>query len=103
MVWMDYKRASALQNILAEKYCQSLVGNPMKKNVAADKNDRIYVSSSSLNVTLQDWLQSKASTIEWSLGLRDGAECVGNTREMEDQLFACESGFMSAKETGSLV
>ena len=47
-------------------------------------------------------MRHKAATIEWSLGLHDGATCVGKTHEKEDQLFACESGFMSAKETGSL-
>ena len=95
MVFMDYKQADTLQSILAEKFCPSLLGETLQRNVFSSKNVTIYVHNDRLlNVTIDDWLQTKSSTIEWSLELNGHETCMGKTRKMEDELFSCEAGFL---------
>ena len=41
-----------------------------------------------------DWLNTKSSILEWTLGLNKHASCTGITRKMEDELFSttCAGG-----------
>jgi len=98
MIFMDYKQASQIQDILAEKYCPQLLGKPVAVNVGAEKKIDVYVSTNNTsNVTLDNWLATKSSTLEFALRLNDKATCVAKTRIMEDKLGTCD-GFLNVRE-----
>lgn len=102
MVFMDYTRANKLQELVSEKYCPDLKGEPIASNVGSEKETQVFVkvnngvvSGKSDNlVVLKDWLKAKLNTLEWALGLNNKATCVANTRIMENSLFSCEYGFV---------
>ena len=67
-------------------------------NSAEAKKTQVYVhingngNGGKKVVMVQDWLKTKSSTLEWSLGINSGAECLSKTRQMEDLLFdTCSS------------
>lgn len=98
MIFMDYKQANQIQDIIAEKYCPQLLGKPVAVNVAAEKKMDVYVSTNNMsNVTLDNWLATKSSTLEFALRLNDKATCVAKTRIMEDKLYLCD-GFLNVRE-----
>ena len=100
MVFMDYKQANELQELISEKYCPDLEGDPIASNVGAEKETQtlVKVQSGAAGkpdlVVLRDWLKAKQNTLEWSLGMNSKASCTANTRIMEDNLFECEHGFV---------
>ena len=99
MIFMDYKQASQIQDILAEKYCPQLLGTPVAVNVGAEKKIDVYVSTNNTsNVTLDNWLATKSSTLEFALRLNKDASCVSKTRIMEDQLYL-NNGILFAPHT----
>ena len=96
-MFMDYKQASQLQERVAKKYCPDV--RQVETNVGSSKI-LSYVSIPSLNganstVTLDDWLETKSSMLEFSLQLNRDASCVAKTRELENKLFSsCKDGFV---------
>lgn len=102
MVFMNYKNANQLQKMIAEKYCPHALHETVKVNLAGQKEAEVFVTindatTAELNVVpLDEWLKAKESTLEWALGLNDGASCTANTRNMEKKLFSCEDGFLDA-------
>ncbi|KAL7553838.1 hypothetical protein ACHAWF_017161 [Thalassiosira exigua] len=101
LLFMDYKNANQLQQLLGKKYCPNLANEPVKSNVASEKDWQAFVrlGHGAKTVTLGSWLEAKRSTLEWALGLHRGATCRAKARIMEDQLFGCESGFLSTLVT----
>ena len=103
LVFMDYKQASQLQERVAKKYCPNV--RQVEDNVGTSKKQS-YVSIPSLNganstVTLDDWLETKSSMLEFSLQLNRDASCVAKTRELENKLFSsCKDGFVKVKYAG---
>ena len=96
LVFMDYKKVSRLQERIAAKYCPE--EGPKNENVGATKI-QTYVSISSengtnTNVTLDDWLETKSSTLEFSLRLNHDASCMATIRKMERELYSCKDGFL---------
>ena len=97
LVFMDYRQASQLQEHLAKKYCPNV--RQVEDNVGSSKI-LSHVSIPSLNgtnsaVTLDDWLETKSSMLEFSLQLNRDASCVAKTRELENKLFSsCTDGFV---------
>ena len=103
MIFMNYKMANELQELISEKFCPDLEGEPIASNVGSEKETKTFVrvengdkSSSDDFVVLRDWLKAKQNTLEWALGLNDKATCTANTRVMEDKLYGCEYGFIKA-------
>ena len=103
MIFMDYKHANELQELISQKYCPGLEGEPIASNVGAEKETQTFVKVKNGAdgkhddlVVLRDWLKAKQNTLEWALGLNDKATCTANTRVMEDNLFGCENGFIKA-------
>ena len=100
MAFIDYKKANEVQELISEKYCPSLLGNPVVKNVADNKQFQVHVKSiaTSADVTLDQWLATKSSTLEFALRLNKDASCVSKTRIMEDQLYL-NNGILFAPHT----
>ena len=102
ILFVNYKHASDLQELLSLKYCPGLYGEPFQTNVGSEKSAHTFVqvandiSGGSELVSLADWLEAKMSALEWALGLHEKATCRAKTRIMEDKLFGCASGFMKA-------
>ena len=103
MIFMNYKDANDLQELISEKYCPGLQGEPIASNVGSEKETQTFVKvKNNVNdksedlVVLRDWLKAKQNTLEWALGLNDKATCTARTRIMENELFGCENGFVKA-------
>ena len=100
MAFIDYKKANEIQELISEKYCPQLLGNPVVTNVATQKKMQIYVwsNATSADVTLDHWLATKSSTLEFALQLNKDATCVSKTRIMENQLYL-NNGILFAPHT----
>jgi len=101
MAFIDYQKANKVQELISEKYCPSKSGNPVVKNVADEKQFQVHVRSnatSAADVTLDQWLATKSSTLEFALRLNKDATCVSKTRIMEDQLYL-NNGILFAPHT----
>lgn len=102
MIFMNYKNANDLQNLISENYCPGLALEPIESNVGSEKETQTFVQVANGArgkpelVALKDWLKAKQSSLEWALGLNDEATCTANTRIMENKLFGCEEGFLRA-------
>ena len=103
MIFMNYKMANELQELISEKFCPDLEGEPIASNVGSEKETKTFVkvensdeNASGNLVVLRDWLKAKQNTLEWALGLNNKATCTANTRVMEDKLYGCEHGFVKA-------
>ena len=98
MAFIDYQKANEIQELISEKYCPQLLG-PVVTNVAAQKNILVYVwsNAANTNVTLDQWLATKSSTLEFALRLSANATCVSKTRIMEDQLYL-NNGVLNVNE-----
>jgi hypothetical protein len=96
MLFVDYKHADALQNLLAEKYCPKKINHV---HHIGKGSDIVFVRlhDGVAEVSLSDLFEKKSSYLEWMLGLNDKASCLVKTRRMEDNLFACDGSFISAK------
>ena len=96
MVFVDYRNANSIQNLLAEKYCPHMLNRTM--HAASTGEKVIYVTlENGSNVTLADWLDKKLSFLEWTLDLNKKSSCQVKTRRMEDELGSCDGGFLNAK------
>lgn len=92
---VDFKRATELQNLLSEKYCPEQLGQFKQVNVAAQKENQVYITlPDEGTVTLEDWLDEKASILELALDLRNGTTCQATTRQVEDALYGCEEPYL---------
>ena len=103
MAFVDYRDANFVQKLIAEKHCPDLVGEVVETNAAESVQNEAFVlvNNSSTGgvseVPLDVWLDGKMSSLEWALGLNDGATCVGKTRAMETELSLCNSGFLMSR------
>lgn len=100
MIFVDYKNATKVQNLLAEKYCPNMTST---FKITTPETYAIYITreEDGKSVLLSDWMDRKMPFIEWTLGLNDGASCLVKTRQMEDELILCEGGYLDAKSTPS--
>jgi len=101
MAFIDYQKANEVQELISEKYCPSKSGNPFVKNVANEKDMQVHVRSnatSAADVTLDHWLATKSSMLEFALQLNKDATCVSKTRIMENQLYL-NNGILFAPHT----
>jgi hypothetical protein len=94
LLFMDYKAADAVQEVIARKYCPEVEAD--HKNVA----DVVYVGTeyhvklsagANTTVTLDDWLSAKRGHIELALHLKENISCQASTKRIERALDACES------------
>ena len=104
MTMYHYRDANLVQKLIAEKHCPDLVREVVETNSAASVPNEAFVlvnNSSTVGgvseVPLDVWLDGKISSLEWALGLNDGATCVGKTRKMEAELSLCNSGFLMSR------
>ena len=100
MIFVDYAKASKVQEILAEKYCPHLANATIEANMASEKEHKVFVQiKDGMNVTLREWLEKKPSHLQWTLELNRAPDhgCLVKTRRMEDDLYSCEGGFLNAK------
>lgn len=97
MIFMNYKQASTLQNLLGEKYCPRLVDHTNRIGKGSEKVFVQLSDGSDRSVTLTEWLEKKSAYMEWALGLNDHASCLVNTRRMEDSLGSCDGEFLNAR------
>ena len=98
MVFMDYKYAGTLQNMLTERHCPTMVDRTRHIGNGKATGDKIFVElQSGENVTLSNWLEKKASYLEWTLELNRKATCLVKTRMMEEQFSDCDGGFLNMK------
>lgn len=97
VLFMDYKEASTMYTLLAEKHCPHMLEQSVHVNAASDKKKKIFVALSNdteEKVLLDDWLSEKKYFLEWSLGLKKDVTCQGKTRIMENDLYRCPRGFL---------
>lgn len=93
MIFMDFKSASNIQSLMAEKYCPHMANQHIAKG-----DDKISVEiKNGTVVSLSTWLDQKSSYLDWSLELNKRATCLVKTRHMEENLNTCEGGFLHAK------
>lgn len=101
MAFIDYQKANEVQELISEKYCPQLLGDPTVANVANEKDMQVHVrsnASSAADVTLDHWLATKSSMLEFALQLNKDATCVSKTRIMENQLYL-NNGILFAPHT----
>ena len=95
MVFINYIQASKLQSLIAKHHCPKLIDARYEVNVGDDKQMRVSVKldrtkNDEKNVVgIEEWLGGKIGLLELSLGLKKKQTCLGKTRNMEDDLFAC--------------
>jgi len=96
MMFVDYKNATKIQNLLSEKYCPNMTST---FHDSTPKTIKLYITreEDGENVLLSDWMDRKMPFIEWTLQINDKASCLVKTRQMEDALGSCEGGFLDAK------
>ena len=65
----------------------------VKTNMAEQKESHTKVRIAEGNdVDLKEWLRTKGDILQFALGLREQeGSCLGLTREMEGELFGCET------------
>ena len=75
----------------------------MNNNEVDDTDEDEEDTNNMLVVTLHDWLQTKSSTLEWSLHLNDiyfdnakSKACISTTRQLEEDLATCKYGMIKA-------
>ncbi|KAL3782627.1 hypothetical protein HJC23_000009 [Cyclotella cryptica] len=96
MLFVDYKRANVLQNLLAERYCPKMTNHSHHIGKGAEKVF-VQLQNGGTEVSLSEWLEKKSSYLEWTLGLNDKASCLVQTRTMEDNLSTCDGSFIHAQ------
>jgi len=93
LVFVNYKQADKLQQILAKHHCPHLLKDlPMAKNVAANKMIEPFIrlkTNSSREVTFKEWFDNKKNVILWALDLKSNMDCQSKIMDMEDHLFSC--------------
>lgn len=100
LLFVNYKQIDKLQVLLAKHHCPELIESlPIHSNVQENKLTKILLrsivpnndadSNNETTIPLDDWLNEKSSTLEWSLNLRDKVTCQAKTVWIETQLFAC--------------
>lgn len=96
MIFVDYRNATKIQTLLAEKYCPNMTNT---FEVTTPKTYKVYITreEDGESVLLSDWMEKKMPFVEWTLGLNDRASCLVKTRQMEDEFGSCEGGFLDAK------
>ena len=97
LVVVHYKQASKLQEVLAKHHCPALLEKPpTEANVATEKHMEVYLRLEKKRggvetvVKLDEWMDEKREVLEWSLQIKKHVTCQGKTKNMEDELFACE-------------
>ncbi|KAL7487189.1 hypothetical protein ACHAW6_012784 [Cyclotella cf. meneghiniana] len=96
MLFVDYKHADVLQNLMAEKYCPKLMNH---SHHIGKGSEYVFVQlqNGGIEVSLSDWLEKKSSYLEWMMSLNDKVSCLVKTRRMEDNLSSCAGDFLNAK------
>jgi hypothetical protein len=93
LVFVHYKQADKLQQILAKHHCPHILKDlPIAENVAASKKIEPFIrlkTNSSTEVTFKEWFDNKKNVILWALDLKSNVDCQSKIMDMEDHLFSC--------------
>ena len=90
LVFLNYKQVGKLQKLLAKHHCPELSNKlPLKSNAASDRALKILVQKGGKMTGLDEWLDAKGHTLDWTLNLKADASCQGKTIQMEEELFSC--------------
>jgi len=93
MVFINYKQADKLQDVLAKYHCPELLdGEEIHANVAEDKQVEAFMKleSNGEEVPMLDWLEEKGSMLEYTYDLRKKQTCRSKTLNMQDDLLFCK-------------
>ena len=97
MMFMHYKQVDKLQQLISKHYCPNLLngGGALHVNVGAEKTRTATVKVGTKEVPLEEWVKEKSDLLSYALELRDVEKsCQSSTRQMEDELFGCETEFV---------
>jgi hypothetical protein len=93
LVFVHYKQADKLQQILAKHHCPHILKDlPIEENVAANRKIEPFIrlkTNSSTEVTFKEWFDNKKNVILWALDLKSNVDCQSKIMDMEDHLFSC--------------
>jgi len=94
LVFMHYKKASQLQKLLAKHHCPNFTKNITINTKSRGKRFSVVVGDSETSdgtrdVDLDDWINAKIQLLQYFFLVKKTVSCVGTTREIEDDLFAC--------------
>lgn len=104
LLFVHYKKADALQELLIKHHCPNKQVTPVAKNVLLLKDKEIYVhlnntkltEGHNYEVTLTDYLLKKRNTIAFLLDLyKDEGSCIAKTRSIENALMQCPHNVIS--------
>ena len=99
MVFMSFKEADRLQQVLAKYHCPEL-DHPVHSNVDSEKQIhpqvQIQEQPEEVLVDLEEWVNLKADFISLAFKLQnqDGCQAQGLSREMEKKLHECPTRMM---------
>mmetsp|Transcript_50818 Transcript_50818/g.99378 ORF Transcript_50818/g.99378 Transcript_50818/m.99378 type:complete len:357 (-) Transcript_50818:90-1160(-) len=97
MVFVHYKKADRLQNLLAKHHCPELL-EAEHQNEAIHKKEKtavIRLDKDKRAVQLSSYLEAKSETIEWALKLKRDITCQAKFRKIESDLLHCEDEIIS--------
>jgi len=92
MVFVNYKQADRIQEVLAKYHCPNLLDNPIHNNVAGDKKTEAFLKldSTGEEIALEDWLELNRDMLEFMFQLDATQTCKAKTLSMQDDLLGCE-------------
>ena len=95
MVFVNYKQADMLQEVLAKYHCPELTDFLVHANAAIDRAWKVSLKleKDGSEMALDDWLDAKRDIIEftatWNVD-RQKNYCRSKTRNIQDDLFSCQ-------------
>ena len=99
MLFMHYKQVDKLQLMLAKHHCPEVTSNGAIHANGADARKSVQTTMVRIgkdkDVDLEEWVEAKGDMLSYALGLREESnKCQSLTRDMEDNLFGCETEFV---------
>jgi hypothetical protein len=90
MVFMHYRHANVLQQLVASQYCPNMKGTAKIDNNDAEKKEEAFVRlENGTQVLIDDWVHAKRNFLQLTLLMEKDASCRRQTKEIEKSLFAC--------------
>lgn len=93
LVFIHYKQANKLQEILSKYHCPHVMKDlPFTMNDASKKIIEPFIrlkTNKSKIVTFEEWFDKKQSLILWALNSNSKMNCKSKILDMEDHLFSC--------------
>ena len=97
MMFMHYKQLDKLQRLLAKYNCPHMLEEGALHINVGNEKDRtalVQVGDGKKTVHLEEWIEAKGDMLSFALNLRPPNTCQRKTREIEDDLFECETEFV---------